>query len=456
MISAHGLGGASDLPIPASLAIAGGTAALTVSFVILLLAWRTPRFGDPRVGRPVPAPLARLIDSGAFDVTVRTAGIVFFAFVVGVAVAGRDLLTNPVFGIVYVWLWVGIVPASLLFGPFFRAVSPARTMYLLLSRLIGGDPDHGLRSYPTGWGYWPAALGLFAFVWLELVWPGATYLDDVRLWFALYLAAVVVGAAVFGSKWLERADPFEVYSTLVGHLSIWARREDGSLVWRSPLRNLAQIRGEPGLVAVVAVLLGSTAYDSFRESNFWLRFTQSTTVNVTLISTGALLTALLIVGLTFSVATLMSGSDQRPAGQIAGRTDGPVSTRFLDTRSALPGAFAHSVVPIVVGYMVAHYLTFFVEYGQQTLIQVSDPLGTGADLFGTGDWQVRYWISSHPTALASIKVLAIVTGHVLGVIAAHDQAIRTLARRDQVIGQLPLLFAMVLYTFGGLYLLFGT
>ena len=42
------------------------------------------------------------------------------------AVFGKDLLTNPTFGVAYVLLWVGIVPASLLLGPFYRAVSPLR------------------------------------------------------------------------------------------------------------------------------------------------------------------------------------------------------------------------------------------------------------------------------------------------------------------------------------------
>ena len=112
-------------------------------------------------------------------------------------------------------------------------------------------------------------------------------------------------------------------------------------------------------------------------------------------------------------------------------------------------------MPIVVGYVVAHYLSYLLETGQQTLVQLSDPLGTGANLLGTADWQVSYWISQHPTFLAVVKVLAVVTGHVLGVIAAHDRAIKVLPRRHQLTGQLPLLFVMVFYTITGLYLLFG-
>ena len=43
----------------------------------------------------------------------------------------------------------------------------------------------------------------------------------------------------------------------------------------------------------------------------------------------------------------------------------------------------------------------------------------------------------------------------LGVIAAHDRAIRLLPKRHQLTGQLPLLFAMIAFTVGGLYLLFA-
>lgn len=61
---AHGLGGAQDLPISPSLAIVGAMGALAVSFVVLAIAWCSPRY-DVERGRPVSAPLARLVDSTA-------------------------------------------------------------------------------------------------------------------------------------------------------------------------------------------------------------------------------------------------------------------------------------------------------------------------------------------------------------------------------------------------------
>ena len=437
MVFAHGIGGAKDLPIPAEYAMAGAGAALAVSFIVLALAWRKPRFDAATQGRPAPAWLASLVDSTAFAVVLRVLGFAFFAYVVWAAVAGPDLLLNPTFGVVYVLLWVGLVPLSRLFGPFYKAVSPMRTIHLAFTKLTGGHPDEGIAKLPAWVGLWPAALGLLAFVWLELVYPGSTYLSPVRLWFAAYIAIAIVGAAVFGSEWLEKADPFEVYSTLVGHLSVFGRTADGTLVLRSPLGNLDGVPPWPGLVGVVSVLFGSTAFDSFKDSNEWLKFTQSVSMSSTVLDFIALLVFCAVVGVTFAAATMATG----------------VQEGF--GRRTLPDRFAHSMVPIIVGYIVAHYLSYFVEVGQQTVVQLSDPLGKGWNLLGTADWTVSYWLSTHPTFLAILKVLSVVTGHVLGVIAAHDRAVKLLPKRHQLTGQLPLLFVMVFYTVTGLYLLFG-
>ena len=52
-------------------------------------------------------------------------------------------------------------------------------------------------------------------------------------------------------------------------------------------------------------------------------------------------------------------------------------------------------------------------------------------------------------------MLAVVTGHIVGVIAAHDRAITLLPKRHHVTGQLGMLVVMVAYTATGLYLLMG-
>jgi hypothetical protein len=442
VISAHGIGGARDLPISPELAIAGAVAALTVSFTVLAVAWRTPRYDAATSGRPAPAWLARTVDAAWWGLLWRVVGFVLFLYTAMVAVFGKDLLTNPLFGIFYVWWWVALVPLSFLFGPVWKAISPVRTINLLFARLSGGDPEKGVYRYPERLGHWPAAIGLFAFVWMELVYPYSTELGPVRLWCAVYVAVMLVGGALYGNVFYERADPFEVYSSLVAKLSVWGRR-DGPLIVRSPLANLDSVIPRPGLVAVMAVLFGSTAFDSFKDSAHWLRLVQgsdfinSHSWGPTLANNVALLTFCLAVGAIFAAGTMLTGVE--PGFQ----------------RRTLPMLFAHSIVPIIVGYIVAHYLSYLLEAGEATLIKASDPFSNGSNWFGTADWKVNYFFAYHPTLLANVKVLSVVVGHVVGVVAAHDRAIKLLPRRHQLTGQLPLLFAMVAFTIGGLWLLFS-
>ena len=130
---------------------------------------------------------------------------------------------------------------------------------------------------------------------------------------------MLLGGALFGSTFYEHADPFEVYSSLVARMSVWGRRrrqdddagaagdERDELVVRSPLANLATTPVQPGLVAVAAVLFGSTAFDSFKDSSFWVRFTQDTAVSTTLLNNLALLAFCAGVGLIFAVGTMTTG-----------------------------------------------------------------------------------------------------------------------------------------------------
>ena len=113
-------------------------------------------------------------------------------------------------------------------------------------------------------------------------------------------------------------------------------------------------------------------------------------------------------------------------------------------------------MPIAIGYLFAHYLTLLLESGQRYLAYLSDPLVTGEhDYLGTIDWTTTYFLSVRPGLVAVLKVGFVLTGHILGVIAAHDRAVRVLPERSAVSGQLAMLAVMLVYTVGGLLLLFS-
>lgn len=443
-VLAHGIGGRSDLPIPLSFAVTGAAVTLVVSFALLALLWRTPRLDGPHAGRALPVGLARALDSRWRRWVLAAVGLVASAYVAVAAVFGPDDALNPTAGVVYVLVWVGLVPASALFGPVWRALNPLRTLHRGLAALTRVDPRRGLRALPAWLGYWPAAVGLFAFVWLELAAPDRATLPVLRAWFGMYAAVHLVAAAWFGSAWFDRGDAFEVYSGLVARMAPVGRRADGQLVWRNPLAGLDSVPAAPGLAPTVLVLLGSTAFDGLSNAPWWAGAAQTSPLPRVLVDTLGLLATIAAFGLAYAAATALAGRfGQVSAGELP---HGPVR--------GLPAVFAHSLVPIAVGYATAHYYSLLVLEGQQTISNVSDTLGTGADLLGTGGRGVSA-VLVPPTGVAVLSVVAVVVGHVVGVIAAHDRAVRLFPRRAAVAGQLPLLVLMVTYTVTGLLLLFA-
>jgi hypothetical protein len=388
------------------------------------------------------------VDSAVVRWIVAAAAAIFSIWVAVAAIWGPQDNDNALPGVFYVLLWVGLVAISVVVGPIWRVISPVRTVWRLVQ--VGrrdAAASQGRVHYRPGWGYWPAVIGLFAFVWLELASSDPGSLTAIKIWMLIYLVAMFFGAAVFGTTWFARADPFEVYSVTVSRLAPFRRdRATGRIVIGNPLDHLPTMPVRPGTVAVMAVLLGSTAFDSFSQSATYSNFVNRNAAAIplvgefaggTVLRTLTLLLFVLAVGVTFSAAARAAAGVSR------------------ERRRELPGLLAHSLIPIVVGYIFAHYLSYLVERGQETMVRLADPLGRGWHLLGLDSGDVQYFLSLNPTLLWTIKVASVVIGHMLAVIAAHDKALRVLPVGHQLTGQLAMMLTMVGYTFAGLYLLFG-
>jgi len=447
-VLAHGVGGSTDLPLPLPYALIGGVWALIVTFAVVGVAWRTPRFDPAKPGRALPQWVTDAVNSPIIRCVLAAATMAATVWVAVAAIWGPQGGDNALPGAFYVLLWVGLVAVSVIVGPIWRVISPVRTLWRLLTRRRGArDAGDAGRRYPVGFGYWPAALGLFAFVWLELASPDPGSLTAIKIWILGYAVAMFAGAAVFGSTWFARADPFEVYSMTVSRLAPFRRNPaTGRIVIGNPLDHLPTMPVRPGTVAVMAVLLGSTAFDSFSQSKAFRNFVDRNADAVPLVGdsgggsvlrTAGLLVFVLVVGVSFTAA----------ARATAGVTP--------EQRRQLPGRLAHCLIPIVVGYIFAHYLSYLVERGQETIVRLADPLGRGWHLLGLDAGDVVYFLSMNPALLWTIKVACVVLGHVVAVIAAHDQALRVIPVGHQLTGQLAMMLVMVAYTLTGLYLLFG-
>jgi hypothetical protein len=125
-------------------------------------------------------------------------------------------------------------------------------------------------------------------------------------------------------------------------------------------------------------------------------------------------------------------------------------------RRNLAASFAHSLIPIALAYVIAHYFGLLSYQGRAAVALASDPLDRGWDLFGTANDAVDYtWISA--TAIWYVQIVTLVTGHVGGLILAHDRAVARwsdpkLALRSQY----WMLAIMVGFTCLALWLLSGS
>jgi hypothetical protein len=150
-----------------------------------------------------------------------------------------------------------------------------------------------------------------------------------------------------------------------------------------------------------------------------------------------MLGVVLSIGLVFVVCTAA-------AGRLAGLGG-----------SGMPAAFAPSVIPVALGYVVAHYYSFVALEGQRAFIKLTDPLGTGSNWLGVSHAEPVTGLID-PTLVTNIQVFAIVAGHIVGVVLAHERAITLFPRRVALLGQVPLLALMVTLTCTGLLLLFAS
>lgn len=460
-VLAHGVGGRTDLPLDTRLAVTGAALAVLASLVAVAVLWPRPRLRGAEAGRPLPAGLQRFADSEQVRDFLRLIVLAVTVFVVVVALIGPAFeALNLAPYAVYVTFWAGLVPASLLLGPIWRIVNPLRFIHRGVERLSGLSAGAGTRPLPAKLGWWPAAVWLAVFVWLELVNPDRGDPRVVGTFLVIYAAVNLVAAQIYGSAWFARGDGFEAYSTLIGRLSPLGRRADGRLVVRNPLDGLSTLGAQPGLAAVAIVLMGSTAFDGLTRTRFWVEEIDASSIP---------LGTLGLVGITLAIALLYLAATgiaerltdkqapqrtpERVPATVGAPRDQALAAQADDSpepldaapHPSLGGVFAASLVPIAVGYAIAHYFSLFLFEGQTTWILASDPFRTGADYLGLATRQIDFTAVS-TSLIGFVQIGAIVIGHIVGVVLAHDRAVSLFPHRTAQRVEIPLGIVMIFFT----------
>ena len=393
---AHGMSATYQSPLPLAVYLVGAAATVALSFVFVLARDLRAAPVDPGRRAQVPA----VVRYG-----LRAIGLLAWAWIMAQGVAGGSSDASVAGLFLWVYGWVGVAMLSALVFPVWEWLDPFTTLFDLLAGLlrrlgIAGAPVAILPRRARGW---PAVAGLVFVVWLELVAvPGSEGLTVVVLG---YTILTLVLMAQFGrDQWRAYGETFTVWFRTLNRLAAVGvapsadprageAATDGRSVLRRPFASgLLDATWERGRIAVVAVGAGSIIFDGISQ----------TVPFATVFGPPSLLprTVLLLAWLAV----------------VAGAA-------LLVARTVSPGAIGAGLVPIAVGYLFAHYLTYVLFDGQRLLIAISDPLQQGWDLVGTAFYEVQTgWLP--PGLLWTAQLAAVVGGHMLGAWAGHVTAQR--------------------------------
>ncbi|HKL45953.1 MAG TPA: hypothetical protein VJ906_06880 [Roseovarius sp.] len=428
------------LLLPTDIYIGAGVTAVALTLVLLAF---LPGWVAARLFRPVGI-IRRPRGIGLHHVTSCLAAVLLWGLVWRGFTGAHDPTVNPLPLFIWTLWWVGLVTLQGLLGDLWRYINPWTGPTAVLARLTGSRAP--LR-YPNALGYGPGIVIFLAFAAFLLADPAPA--DPHRLAGVVggYWYLTLMGVTLFGPRWLLRAEAISILMRCYGRMGLFgrARGRISAGLWGWQL--FSQGRVPLGLALFMVLLLGTGSFDGVNETFWWLALLgvnplefpgRSAVMTQNLIGLGLANAALIAV----FAACLWLGE------------------RIAGTRRTLGDAlrlFAPSILPIALGYHLAHYLTSFLVDGQYVLVALSDPLGRGDDLLGLGPFFVTTGFLNTPGTVKAIWLTqagAVVLGHVIAILLAHAQAVRAYgSNRRAVLAQAPLAAFMIAYTFFGLWLL---
>ncbi len=455
--SAHGFGQRYDLPVPLGLFMLGAGASVVLSFLGMGLFVRKKQESvDYPSHNLLASPVFSWMGGSVFLSLIRALSVVLFCVTLAAGFWGTE---NPDknFTPTMVWIiwWVGLAYVCALAGNLWSLVNPWSIIFswaeALYSKIKPGGSLSPAQPFTESPGVWPA-VGLFLwFAWAEIVWPNNDLPHNLALAATGYSIITWAGMFLYGkAAWLERGEAFSIIFGVMGRFSTTEARVDGEgrMEWRlrPPAVGLLSTNGmSNSMVVLVVLMLATVSFDGFTETPLWHSLRAGIYEAVIWVGRDALLVAdtialvaapALFLGVYYLFCMLM---------------------RAMSGSALTTGEFARlfvlSLVPIAIGYHVAHYFSFLFIQGQRIIPLLSDPFGMGWNLWGTAGYKVDIGIIGAKTTWYA-SIAAIVIGHICAVYLAHVTALRALENRFAAVrSQYPMLLLMVGYTMVSLWII---
>ncbi len=194
------------------------------------------------------------------------------------------------------------------------------------------------------------------------------------------------------------------------------------------------------------VLLALTLFHGLSMTSTWESFEPGRWSYMKWITAAVGLPRVVGFSLGMAVATAFPIVLYWGACRVAARWAGDASPKTLFVR------YAVAMLPVALFYHLAHNLMHLLMEGQHVVPLLSDPMGRGADYFGTAQLRLEPLLSESSLWVAQVGLILL--GHVLGILVAHRIGHRLYADRARATRSLtPVFVAMVLVSIAGLGLM---
>jgi polyferredoxin len=453
---------------------------------------------DARVDLTAGAATRRLLKWDPLRFMIQAFLVAMFLMIIGAGLFGSQ---NPALNVapLLTWTlwWAGLVFLILYAGKLWCSVCPWDAMATWFERLkLWGPREDGL-GLGLRWprklkNIWPAVVLFVLLTWVELG-MGVTTVPRVTAYLALgMLGMAVVSALVFDRKAFCR------YGCLVGRVSglyalfspLELRTNDPETCagcrtmdcyrgnaqgdgcptfefprtmdrntycilctdclktcphdntairlrpWAADLARGGKARADEAMLALI--LLSMTGFHGLTMTPRWAEWSAAFEASSGL---GTIPSFTVLMGAILVVPVAIYWVLSKLAALAAGL---PTRTIFLH--------YAYSLLPIALFYHLAHNAEHFLMEGPKIVALASDPFGWGWNLFDTAGATMPPLVTLE--GLWILQVFFVVVGHLYGLWIAEKTSRRLIESRWRAaLGQLPMLFAMILSSVVSLWLI---
>jgi hypothetical protein len=428
---AHSIDERYDLPIPLSFFIVGSGLIVFLSFLLMMISFPKWHGGkasvileNPSKNKPLQLSLFLF----------KAISLVLFFSVLGACFYGNsDPLVNLAPNFIWITWWLGLTLWISIFGNCWPILNPWLILFDLFKLLCKRWMPNSNFRFPLTWPkhlhVYLASFFLLVWSWLELIYPVAFMPHKIGTLILIWTCINFIMMFLFGpEQWQTKGDVFSVYFRWLGRFGIFFHdQSSNSLCCRFPSSGLINDSNSSynpkGISTFIVAMLSTVLFDGLHSNRIWLVFERKLQesfpylmdVNSYFSGTFGLILTWLVFWSLYLLCCFMA--------KIMGENTKGFS---------LSDYLAPSLIPIAIGYLIAHNFSSFIVQAPNIIYLLADPFHLGWNLFGARSFRPDIG-TIDAGFIWYLAVSAIILGHLVSIWVNHQLLLKLTCQRRAVL-----------------------